>query len=233
MQRTLFPRVRPVLRTVDVAGVCRPASVVGGDYFDYIPIDGGRVALVVADVAGKGMPAALLGILAVGAYWFARRRRTVSVRHIQIVETASLGPKRSLVVARVGEETLILGTSEAGITLLKNSAGQGGGLAGVTHAPSLGALETAIGAGATSGVWSFALKPQGASYEVVDLHPFAWQVLATDVDFGPDGGLYISDWVHGWNVTGKGRVYRLADAARTFHPWAHSARTPSSPSRDA
>ena len=60
VQRTLFPSVRPVLRTLDVAGVCRPASVVGGDYFDYIPIDRRRVALVLADVAGKGMPAALL-----------------------------------------------------------------------------------------------------------------------------------------------------------------------------
>jgi serine phosphatase RsbU (regulator of sigma subunit) len=60
VQRTLFPRARPVLRTLDCAGMCRPASAVGGDYFDYVPIDGGRVALVLADVAGKGMPAALV-----------------------------------------------------------------------------------------------------------------------------------------------------------------------------
>jgi sigma-B regulation protein RsbU (phosphoserine phosphatase) len=60
VQRTLFPRARPGLRTLDCAGVCRPASAVGGDYFDYVPIAGARVALVLADVAGKGMPAALL-----------------------------------------------------------------------------------------------------------------------------------------------------------------------------
>ena len=60
VQRTLFPRARPVLRTLDCAGLCRPASAVGGDYFDYVPIGGGRVALVVADIAGKGMPAALV-----------------------------------------------------------------------------------------------------------------------------------------------------------------------------
>ena len=60
VQRSLFPRTRPSLRTLDCAGVCRPASAVGGDYFDYVPIDGSRVALVLADVAGKGMPAALL-----------------------------------------------------------------------------------------------------------------------------------------------------------------------------
>jgi serine phosphatase RsbU (regulator of sigma subunit) len=61
MQRTLFPRARPALRTLECAGMCRPASAVGGDYFDYVPIDGHRVALVLADVAGKGLPAALLG----------------------------------------------------------------------------------------------------------------------------------------------------------------------------
>ena len=59
VQRTLFPRARPNLRTLDCAGICRPASAVGGDYFDYLPVGGGRVALVLADIAGKGMPAAL------------------------------------------------------------------------------------------------------------------------------------------------------------------------------
>ena len=60
VQRALFPRTLPALRTLDCCGLCQPASAVGGDYFDYIPIDSGRVALVLADVAGKGMPAALL-----------------------------------------------------------------------------------------------------------------------------------------------------------------------------
>jgi hypothetical protein len=63
--------------------------------------------------------------LAVAAYVLARRRKGAAVdRHIQIVETASLGPKRTLVMARIGGETLLLGTSEAGITLLK-SGGRG------------------------------------------------------------------------------------------------------------
>jgi CheY-like chemotaxis protein len=60
VQRTLFPRVRPSLRGLDCAGVCQPASMVGGDYFDYVPIDGVRIALALADVSGKGLPAALL-----------------------------------------------------------------------------------------------------------------------------------------------------------------------------
>jgi hypothetical protein len=59
----------------------------------------------------------LLAALAAAALVLARRRRGAP-RMIQIVETASLGPKRSLVVARVGDELLLLGSSEGGIALL-------------------------------------------------------------------------------------------------------------------
>jgi hypothetical protein len=70
-------------------------------------------------------PAGGLAVLAVAAYLLARRRKGAAVdRHIQILETASLGPKRTLIMARIGGETLLLGTSEAGITLLK-SGGSG------------------------------------------------------------------------------------------------------------
>ena len=66
-----------------------------------------------------GVPALLLGALAVVAYGLSRRRRGTIHRHIQILETTSLGPKRSLICARIGDETVILGSSEAGITLLR------------------------------------------------------------------------------------------------------------------
>lgn len=63
----------------------------------------------------------------------------------------------------------------------------------------------------SSGVHGFRLAPKGAGYTMVAPQRFAWGVLATDVDFGPDGALYISDWVWGWDGTGKGRVHRLTD----------------------
>lgn len=62
-----------------------------------------------------------------------------------------------------------------------------------------------------SGVWSFQVKPKGASFELVQREQFIWSILCTDCDFGPDGGFYISDWTEGWNCTGKGRIYRFAD----------------------
>ena len=66
------------------------------------------------------------------------------------------------------------------------------------------------GGAGTSGVRSFANKPKGASFELVDAQEFAWNLLATDADFGPDGALYVSDWVTGWNKTGKGRIWKVA-----------------------
>ena len=67
-----------------------------------------------------------------------------------------------------------------------------------------------------SGVRSFAVKPKGASFDLVDSQEFAWSILCTDADFGPDGALYISDWVEGWDGPGKGRLYRVVanDAAK-------------------
>ncbi len=62
-----------------------------------------------------------------------------------------------------------------------------------------------------SGVHSFGVKPHGASFEVVDRHDFVWEVLVTDCEFGYDGNFYLSDWVEGWNKTGKGRIYRITD----------------------
>ncbi len=67
------------------------------------------------------------------------------------------------------------------------------------------------GSSGGSGVHTFAVKPKGASFEVVDRQQFVWSILATDCDFGPDGGFYVSDWVEGWGLTGKGRIYRFAD----------------------
>ena len=60
VQRALLPRATPALRGVDVAGACVPARIVGGDYFDYFETGGAGLALLVADVAGKGASAALL-----------------------------------------------------------------------------------------------------------------------------------------------------------------------------
>jgi flagellar protein FliO/FliZ len=63
------------------------------------------------------LAAAILVGLAGAAFWFTRRRAS-RTRMIRIVETASIGPRRSLVVACIGGRTMVLGVSEAGVSLL-------------------------------------------------------------------------------------------------------------------
>lgn len=65
------------------------------------------------------------------------------------------------------------------------------------------------GGSSNSGIRSFAVQAKGASFEPFDSHQYIWSILATDVDFAPDGSLYVSDWVNGWNGEGKGRIYRF------------------------
>jgi serine phosphatase RsbU (regulator of sigma subunit) len=60
IQQGLLPTSAPVVPGVDLAGYNAACRTVGGDYYDFISYPDGRVAMLVGDVAGKGMPAALL-----------------------------------------------------------------------------------------------------------------------------------------------------------------------------
>ncbi len=60
VQQKLFPRNLRPLRTVDYAGHCVAAKEVGGDYYDFLEITDHSLGFVLADVSGKGVPAALL-----------------------------------------------------------------------------------------------------------------------------------------------------------------------------
>ena len=60
VQRELLPRACPVVPGLLLAGACRPAVGVGGDYYDYLQFSDERLGVVIADVAGKGISAALL-----------------------------------------------------------------------------------------------------------------------------------------------------------------------------
>jgi sigma-B regulation protein RsbU (phosphoserine phosphatase) len=61
VQRELFPKALSATPGIDYTGACLPARGVSGDYYDFPPIGEGRLGLLLADVSGKGMPAALLG----------------------------------------------------------------------------------------------------------------------------------------------------------------------------
>jgi quinoprotein glucose dehydrogenase len=62
-----------------------------------------------------------------------------------------------------------------------------------------------------SGIHTFTLQPKGAGFTAAGVKELLWGCLATDCDFGPDGALYVSDWVHGWSGLGKGRIWKITD----------------------
>ena len=60
VQRMFLPSHHPSIPGLEIAGMMQPARGVSGDYYDYIRIDEHTIQVVIADVAGKGVPAALL-----------------------------------------------------------------------------------------------------------------------------------------------------------------------------
>jgi len=60
IQQGLLPKSIPQVKGFDLAGLNSPSKQVGGDYYDLIPIDHSRIGIAIADVSGKGAPAALL-----------------------------------------------------------------------------------------------------------------------------------------------------------------------------
>ncbi len=60
VQARLFPQTLPLLRTLEYAGICIQARQVGGDYYDFLSLGHERLGLVLSDISGKGIAAALL-----------------------------------------------------------------------------------------------------------------------------------------------------------------------------
>ncbi|MFM7751610.1 MAG: PQQ-dependent sugar dehydrogenase, partial [Opitutaceae bacterium] len=74
------------------------------------------------------------------------------------------------------------------------------------------------GSASSSGVYTYTLKPKGASYEINEAKPFLTSALPTDVKFGPDGRLYTADWATGWPKSKRGRIYAISDPKHAKDP---------------
>lgn len=92
------------------------------------------------------------------------------------------------------------------------------GPSGLTYDPGVGLPEKwrnhfflvdFRGGAPQSGIRAISVKPHGATFEIADSQEFIWSLLTTDVEFSPDGVLYATDWVEGWNGPGKGRILRF------------------------
>ena len=60
VQAQLFPKEKPAVQGIEIEAVCRPARVVSGDYYDFLPLGPGRLGIALADISGKGISAALI-----------------------------------------------------------------------------------------------------------------------------------------------------------------------------
>lgn len=68
-----------------------------------------------------------------------------------------------------------------------------------------------VGNPARSGIHAFKLEQDGASFKMSQTENIMSGILATGLDFGPDGSLYFADWIEGWNTKNYGRVWKLDD----------------------
>jgi quinoprotein glucose dehydrogenase len=95
----------------------------------------------------------------------------------------------------------------------------GNGPSGLTYHPGTGLGDTwkehfflANFSGSTnrSGIFAVTVSPQGAGFRMSEPQKPVWDMLPTDVEFGVDGSLYVLDWVQGWGMNGKGRIYAFS-----------------------
>jgi putative heme-binding domain-containing protein len=67
-------------------------------------------------------------------------------------------------------------------------------------------------------IQAFKLAPQGAGFRLATDTSIARNLLVTGVTFGPDGALYLADWIDGWGPKNRGRVWKLDVPASAAHP---------------
>jgi putative membrane-bound dehydrogenase-like protein len=75
-----------------------------------------------------------------------------------------------------------------------------------------------VGNPAQSGVHAFKLNPKGATFELGESEMVVKGILPTGMDFGPDGALYVADWLEGWGTKNHGRIWKLDDEKEALSP---------------
>ncbi len=109
--------------------------------------------------------------------------------------------------------------------ILPPSAHLTAGPSGLTYHPGIGFLENEKGrflicdykgGASSSGIWSFAMEPDGAGMTMTDSRKFFWGVAATDIEYSFDGRLFITDFVTGWQSHDAGRLLSLDAGENTY-----------------
>src|SRR6266436_276113 len=139
VQRLFLPSRKPAIAGLEIAGMMQPARGVGGDYYDYFPIDAHTIQIVIADVAGKGVSAALLmSATAAGMRLEANRDRNMlqqverlntgihsvsdSDRYVTLLVAEIDAQKRTLRYVNCGHNPALLFRAKTGALTLMNSS---------------------------------------------------------------------------------------------------------------
>ena len=126
IQQGLLPKENPSVAGLDVAGISIPALTVGGDYFDFIQIDPHKLLVVIADVSGKGMSAALYmskvqGMVQLAAHMYSSPKemlKNVNKRIFEGIERRSFitmilamfdMKKKKVLICRAGHNKALIG----------------------------------------------------------------------------------------------------------------------------
>ena len=81
------------------------------------------------------------------------------------------------------------------------------------------------GSPANSPVHAFTLKPDGAGFQLDKTQEFVTGLLPTGLDFGPDGALYIADWIDGWGTKDEGRIWKVDVPGGISEPVRQNTKT--------
>ncbi|WP_244964871.1 PP2C family protein-serine/threonine phosphatase [Paenibacillus barcinonensis] len=96
IQQRLLNGAKPLLSNGAISGISLPARIIGGDYFDFYPLPDGRLRLIIGDVMGKGIPAAMLMILTRGAFRSAAESTAGPGETLTAMNNALYGDLRTL-----------------------------------------------------------------------------------------------------------------------------------------
>src|SRR6266446_4852874 len=113
VQRMFLPLGKPAIAGLEIAGMMQPSEGVGGDYYDYIPVDAHTIQIVIADVSGKGVSAALLMSATAAAMRLEANRDRNMLRQVERLNTeigAVSDPERyvTLLVAEIDTHERII-----------------------------------------------------------------------------------------------------------------------------
>jgi len=130
IQTALLPAQPPRLAGLDVAGILKPATEISGDFYDFVELEGGKLAIIIGDISGKGVPAGLL-MAASRAALRTRIERRPSISEAvyevnRLLVRDAAGRFVTLFLALIDSEKRTLSYSNSGHTpglLLRNDSG--------------------------------------------------------------------------------------------------------------